>query len=112
MNRCCRGCSCGCGCSRSRSCRRGCSSSCGCGCGCSCSRWCRCWCRCRCGSNAWNEGVSLRDVDEVEEHAADASDRWDGVGGLRKRHGAGGNFVETIVNCAWLVDVCKWDING
>ena len=33
------------------------------------------------------------------------------LAGCCKRHRAGGNFVETIVNRARLVDVCEWDVN-
>ena len=62
----------------------------------------------------WVERISLRDVDEIEEHAAEAKD-WiprNTVCLCLERHGARSDFVETIIDRACFVDVRKRNEDG
>jgi hypothetical protein len=57
------------------------------------------------------ECVSLGDVNEVEQRAANAKDRRDGVGTLLKRHRAGGDFVQAVINRTGLAHIGQWHVN-
>src|SRR5206468_580756 len=58
-----------------------------------------------------SECVSLGHVNKVEQRAADTEDGRNGVGTLLKSHRAGGDFVQAIINCTWLVHVRERNVN-
>src|SRR3981081_3190781 len=53
------------------------------------------------------EYISLRDVDEVEEDAAETGVgiAWNTTRLRLKRHGAGGDFMETVINSPGFADI-------
>src|SRR4029077_1902589 len=57
------------------------------------------------------ECVSLGHVNQVEQRAANARDGRDGVSRLLKRHGAGGDFVQAVINRTGLVHIGEWHVD-
>src|SRR5205823_1899322 len=58
-------------------------------------------------------GISLRDVDQIEERSAGA-EQWIGlmrIGRFLQRHGAGGHFVKPIVDRIRFGHVGEWYVN-
>src|SRR5207237_7220748 len=57
------------------------------------------------------EFVSLGDVNQVEQRAANTRDGRDGVSRLLKRHRAGGDFVQAVINRTGLAHIGEWHVD-
>src|SRR5712692_6061419 len=57
------------------------------------------------------KGVSLHHVDQVEQRAADAANRWNAVRRLLEGHRAGSDFAQAVINRSGLCHVREWDVN-